>query len=228
MVNRSIIQLLTILCAAHLCLQTALARPIEMNSAVQPPELIERPTIAFTLFSLAAGQYVKMLENGSVMATGQEGDLSAEWLVRMNGDRFMFENAEFRNHFLLVTDYQNTTVLHGHDIRTPLTRSSLEEVESASGEGNSTSGEGNSTVVASGEGETNSTVGSGEQEQELPVFLEWHVEYINLYLNRFRILMGEGKDCFLAFDGAGHPVKDFCQESADSSNTFIGVGIKGF
>lgn len=237
MVNRNTI-LLAIFSVAQL-LQTTLARPVQpIQSAIQPPAPSSAPTISFTLFNFAAGQYVKMMENGSVMAVGQESDLSTEWQVRMSGNTFQFVNAAYPGHYLLVANYKNTTVLHGHDISKPLTASRLGIKQDKVREGNSTKSEelkGDSIVVASGDGEqemnvTDSTnaADSSQEEEELPTFLDWHVEYISLVNNRFRILMGEGEDCFLAFDSTGHPVADFCQVTADSYESIMAVGIKGF
>lgn len=232
LVKRNAILLLATLAAAQLCLHCSLARPVQTKRAAE--DHLSIPDLAYTMSSYVSGQYIKMQEDGSVVATGQEGELSAQWLFRMNGFFFQFENALYRGHYLAVAEYEGKTILLGHDISTTLTAESLQlggssEEEEISGSGSGAE-QANSTNSTNSANSTDAT--SPQQDNEelvLPVHLDWSPEILHQVDNRLRLVTGDNRDCFMAFDSTGTPSENFCEIAAeDIVETVIGVTIMGF
>ena len=188
-------------------MQYAAARPVAMETAVQEED---SDRTAFTLLSDVSGQYVRMLENGSVMADGQEDDLSSVWVVKMNGNNFNLENAAFPEHFLVVANYKNKTILQGHNTSEALTSRSVE------GGSEETVDLGSATLLQDVE----------EMDEELAFFENWSIIFTHIVAVSFRIEIGEGQECFLAFDSLGYPVEDFCNVAAVDPPAHIQVDIR--
>lgn len=197
-----------LLCAATACiLQVAVARPIlgieEPSVEFEASKLI----VKFSLHSTVSGLYVRMHENGSVDASGNAAvEQNAKWNLYMIGDLLLFENAQYQGKFLVLSALGNQTILTGHNINLPLTKSDVEtllrqpEIKEASGDGEELS-----TLAAD---EDNS-----EEEKGFSVSVYWQNQSLTPLQARFKVTTEDGQDCYLAFNESGEQLKNLCEVS---------------
>ena len=194
--------LLLALTAACLCLQAAQSFPIQQTG---PSDL------RANILSERAGQYVKVMEDGAVRATGSPTEASSLWYARnTGGSDVRLENEGYSEYFLAVTRYNNRTLLVAHNISQPLTVSSLGQPIA------SRQSSGVSSASGSGGSETEATP---VDDEVLPFVADWRIEFLNALTTRFRLLTDSG-ECFLAFNDYGVPVDDFCSIT-DSQLTYM-------
>ncbi len=189
------------------------------------------------LLSEHSDMLVAVMQNGSVSATGEYFDTNTRWLATAGAnEEIRFSSTLYSNQYLILAIHQNKTFLLAHNPSEPLTVGDLPvmeeevvmEVEGGQVEETS-SGDGAPPSLLGMEEEerealTNSTEeeeGGDDDNRAVLFSVDWILEShpLNQLAVRFRASFpgSEHDSCYLAFDSHGHPERNLCESSVESS-----------
>lgn len=204
------IRFAVIFLAALLCwTECVLSRPIQKRQTlqqVQEAQEDETTNFKFVLHSRSSRRYVKMLENGSVVASGLKRrgryELSSMWCLHKSEDGyFRLENAQYPDHYLALAHnlIDNTTALVAHNVSEPFTPEMMVERErELSGDGEMQ----NNT-------QQNQTESSETSEETFSFLFEWDIQPVGKVETNIKLVRNDA-DCYLSFDHEGYPHKNLC------------------
>jgi len=181
-----------------------------------------RTTVAaFTLHSTGLGRYVRMLENGSIIATAhtENSTFSKDTLWHLQNDangRVRLENVAYRDHYLSLAVGEDAHALVGLNVSRPFTSQQLQLHQTTSSEETEML-EQNSTLVGNWSSEA-------EEESQVLVLFNWSVQQSHDYTAIQFVMMFEEMECYMAFDDSGHS-EDGCSDHTHSDFT---VAIQAF
>lgn len=187
-------------CAAAVCiLQGTVAKPLLVP---EEESHIEKVPLKFGLLSEVSGLYVRMTESGTTYSVDAGGNAeieeNAKWNLYMLGDGILrFENALYEGKYLVMSVLGNQTIVSGHDINLPLTRS---DVEMLLGQEEPGSG----AMLAADE--------DNSEENDFFASADWQNRSWLSHEQRFVVTTESGKECYLAFNQSGEQVKNICGE----------------
>ena len=174
--------------------------------------------VIFTINSVISGNYINMMEDGSVEATGDPQELSSQWNLHTSGNVNRFENVRFTDHYLIIAMFRNKTKLISHNLTEPLNVSKFDDIASSGEEYSEYN-----TTTSSGDGE--SMRNESDVQDVVSLYMDWIIEPVNgnnPLTSRFKIASEDlDSDCYLAFDRAGSPISDLCSISKSSENVIL-------
>ena len=182
---------------------------------VQSRPIERRSEAVYSLHSKSLGRYVKMLVNGSVVATEyvENNNFSRDTLWRIQidaSDLAKLENVAYRDHYLSLAVGDDMYALVAHNISKPFTTQQLLLHQKISEETEILE-QNNSTSM------NNSSGGSDEDEAQVLLEFAWTYK-LRQFGVQFVMFPEEDVECYLAFDNSGHS-EDGCSDHTNSEFT---------